>query len=86
MEEKENSARFSRAEKVAYFRRKWLREHAGGLVLAGCGLLGLAAAGVVLRAPLLIGAAALLTLLAHGWRHNAMMTYVEKMAFDGSGQ
>jgi len=29
--------------------------------------------------------AILMLVLAHGWRNNAMMTYVEKYAFDGSG-
>ena len=29
--------------------------------------------------------AVLMLVLAHGWRNNAMMTYVEKYAFDGTG-
>lgn len=31
-------------------------------------------------------AAILMLVLAHGWRNNAMMTYIERNAYDGTGK
>lgn len=76
---------FSRKEKEEYYRRKWLRDHAAILIGIGFALAALAVSGLVLKMPLLTACAVLLTVPAHGWRHNTMMAYVEALAFDGSG-
>ena len=36
--------------------------------------------------PLLVSGSMILLILGHAWRNNAMMTYVEQNAFDGSGR
>ena len=42
-------------------------------------------AGAMTRNSLIGYVATLMLVLAHGWRNNTMMTYVEKHAFDGTG-
>lgn len=75
---------FSLKEKICYFKKKWLKEHIAMLLLFGVCMIGVFLAGVILSKPLLITGAMLLLVLGHIWRHNAMMTYVEQKAFDGS--
>ncbi len=77
---------FSLAERVAFYKKKWLREHIGFLVLLALGLGALAAWGVIGRNPVVLGCCPLALAVAHGIRHHAMMVYVEAHAFDGSGQ
>lgn len=42
-------------------------------------------AGIINKQGWVIAIAGLMIPVAHGWRNNAMMWYVEKNAFDGSG-
>lgn len=79
------SGSFTLQERIDYYKRKWLKDHASTLVLLGIGILAAYSAGLLLRKPWWISGSLVLTLLAHGWRHNTMMAYVERMAFDGSG-
>ena len=76
---------FSLKERVAFFQRKWLKEHIAILVFLGLCVLSAALAGVILKKPLLSAAGILLLAACHAWRHNAMMAYVERKAYDGSG-
>ena len=76
---------FSLKEKQEYYKKKWLREHVAIMVFIGLLIIGVFVFGAIRREPLLGSAAMLLLVLAHGWRNNAMMTYVEKRAFDGTG-
>ncbi len=76
---------FTFRERVAFFKRKWLKEHIAILVFLGLGILGITLAGVILKMPLLSAAGILLLAASHAWRNNAMMAYVEQKAFDGSG-
>ena len=77
---------FSLEEKIDYFKKKWLKEHIAMMVLWGICILGVFAAGILLRKPLLLSGAVILLAVGHGWRNNTMMTYVEQNAFDGSGR
>ena len=77
---------FSLKEKMDYFKKKWLKEHIAMMVLWGICILGVFAAGILLRKPLLLSGAVILLAVGHGWRNNTMMTYVEQNAFDGSGR
>lgn len=74
----EHSA-FTRQEKIAYFKRKWRREHIARMVL--CAVIWLALV-LVLKLQqaagyLIGGAAGLLAVLFYGLLHNQMMAYVE---------
>ena len=75
---------FSLKEKMDYFKKKWLKEHVASVVLWRICIFGTFIAGVILRKPLLISGSVILLVLGHAWRNNALMTYVEEKAFDGS--
>ena len=77
---------FSLKEKMDYFKKKWLKEHIAMMVLWGICILGVFAAGILLRKPLLLSGAVILLAVGHGWRNNTMMTYVEHKVFDESGR
>ncbi|MDE6641617.1 MAG: helix-turn-helix domain-containing protein [Acetatifactor sp.] len=77
---------FSLKDKIAYYKKKWLKEHITIMVFIGICIIGVFAAGIILRNSLIGYVAILMLVLAHGWRNNAMMTYVEKNAYDGTGK
>ena len=76
---------FTLGEKVAFFRKKWLREHLFALILECALLLGLLILAICLD-NLLLSA---LVYIGAFWRfvsrRNDMMIYIEDRAFDGSG-
>lgn len=55
------------------------------MILIGIGIAGVLLVGIILKNAWFIGAGFILLLLAHAWRNNTMMAYVEDNAFDGSG-
>lgn len=75
---------FELKEKQEYFKKKWLRDHVAVMVFVGICIIGGFVAGAIMRNSLVGYVAILMLVLAHGWRNNAMMTYVERYAFDGS--
>ena len=75
---------FELKEKQEYFKKKWLRDHVAIMVFVGICIIGVFVAGAIMRNSLVGYVAILMLVLAHGWRNNAMMTYVERYAFDGS--
>ena len=75
---------FELKEKQEYFKKKWLRDHVTVMVFVGICIVGGFVAGAIMRNSLVGYVAILMLVLAHGWRNNAMMTYVERYAFDGS--
>jgi len=77
------SGSFSLKEKIEFYKRKWLKEHIAIMVFVGICILGIMIVGIVTRNSWLIALAGLLIPIAHGWRNNAMMTYVERNAYDG---
>ena len=76
---------FELKEKQDYYKKKWLKDHVAIMVFIGICIIGVFVAGAIMRNSLIGYVAILMLVLAHGWRNNAMMTYVEKYAFDGSG-
>ena len=76
---------FSLKEKQDYFKKKWLRDHVAIMVFLGICIVGVFVAGAIMKNSLISYVAILMLVLAHCWRNNTMMTYVEKYAFDGSG-
>lgn len=80
-------SRFTWKEKVEFYKKKWLKEHMAVMCLWGICVFAVFAVCLVLkRESLGFGAAALMFIVGHGWRNNAMMAYVERNAFDGSGR
>lgn len=76
---------FTLKDRIDFYKKKWLKEHIAIMVFIGLCILGVLAAGILTRNLFVCYGAVVMTLLAHGWRNNAMMTYVEARAFDGSG-
>ena len=77
---------FTLKEKVAFYKKKWLKEHIAAMCCWGIGIIIVLGMGIILTLPLLVAAAMLLLLVGHAWRNNAMMAYVERNAFDGTGR
>jgi len=77
----EQASAFALEERIAYFRKKWLREHKGligfwvVLWLLGC------FAGIYLHEPLVAAALPIAALALYGYLRNQMMIYVEQRAF-----
>jgi len=78
-------SKFSLKERISFYRQKWLKEHIAAMCSWGFAIAAAFTAGIALRQPLLLSGAVLITVAAHCWRHNAMMTYIEHHAFDGTG-
>ncbi len=77
---------FTLKEKIAYCKKKWLKEHIAAMCCWGMGIITVLVVGIILSLPILISAAMLLLLVGHTWRNNTMMAYVERNAFDGTGR
>lgn len=73
---------FSLQEKIAFFKKKWLREHIAAMVLWGIIILAALIFAILAKNPFGIVAAWVLYIIAHVWRNNTMMAYVERRAFD----
>lgn len=73
---------FTLAERTAWLKRKWRREHAALLAA----LTAAAAASLVLplvfHKPGLLGLSPLVALAAYAWQHNRMMIYVEHHLYE----
>ena len=77
---------FTLKDRIDFYKSKWLKEHRTIMILIGIGIVGVLLVGIILKNAWLIGDTFILLLLAHAWRNNTMMAYVEDNAFDGSGQ
>ena len=73
---------FELKEKQEYFKKKWLRDHVTVMVFVGICIVGGFVAGAIMRNSLVGYVAILMLVLAHGWRNNAMMTYVERHVYE----
>lgn len=75
--------------RIAFFKSKWQREHAGVVILPALLVIVLSALGAVLELPLLTILAGVVFLTAYLILRNQMMIYVEANAFEtpeGSGR
>ena len=73
---------FGLKEKQEFYKKKWLKDHTAIMVFIGLCIIAVFVAGAIMRNSLIGYTAILMLVLAHGWRNNTMMTYVEKHAFD----
>ena len=77
---------FTLKEKIAFYKKKWLKEHIAAMCCWGIGIITALVVGIILSLPILVSADMLLLLVGHAWRNNTMMAYVERNAFDGTGR
>lgn len=73
------SSSFSLKEKIDFYKAKWLKEHIAIMAFVGICIVGVILAGIINKQGWLITIDGLMILVAHGWRYNTMMAYVEKM-------
>lgn len=76
------SSAFSVREKIEFYKKKWLKDHAVTMVFIGICIIGIMVAGVLLHKPPVVYASPVLLVVAHIWRHNTMMSYVESRVYD----
>ena len=77
---------FTIKEKIAFYKKKWLKEHIAAMCCWGIGIITVLVVGIILSLPILVSVDMLLLLVGHVWRNNTMMAYVERNAFDGAGR
>lgn len=77
---------FSLKEKIVFYKSKWLKEHIAIMIFVGVCIITVMLSGIFMERAWLIYISGVMLLVAHGWRNNAMMTYVEKHAYDGTGK
>lgn len=80
------STSFTLKDRISYFKKKWLKEHIAIMVFIAVIIIGIIIAGILSKNFWILAASIPSLVLAHAWRNNTMMTYVEKNAFDGTGQ
>ena len=76
---------FSLKDRVEFFKKKWLKEHIAIMVFIGICIIAVLIAGIMAKNIILVSITPMLILVAHAWRNNVMMEYVERNAFDGKG-
>ncbi len=79
------SSSFTLKEKIAFYKKKWLKDHIYLLCSIGVGIIATLVSGIVLKNELIVLLSFFLLIIGHAWRNNSMMIYIEKNAFDGSG-
>ena len=78
-----SNSSFSLKEKQEFYKKKWLKDHVAIMVFLGVCIVAVFTVGAIKNNSLIGSVAVLLLVLAHGWRNNAMMTYVEKRSLKG---
>ncbi len=73
---------FTLEEKISFYKRKWLKDHIAPMCCCGIGIIAVWVTGIIFKQPLLTAGSMILLAASHAWRNNAMMTYVERNAFD----
>lgn len=79
------SSSFSLKDKIDFYKKKWLKEHIAIMVFVGICVLAVFVAGILMSSTIVGYLAFVLLIIAHCWRTNTMMAYVENNAYDGSG-
>lgn len=76
---------FSLKDKIEFFKKKWLKEHIAILVFIGICIMAVFIVGIMIKNAILVSITPMLILVAQAWRNNTMMAYVERNAYDGTG-
>ena len=72
---------FGLQDRIAYFKRKWCKEHKALIASGGILWCLLFAAGIAWKQPIVLGMLPIAGLLIYGYIRNQMMIYVEDRAF-----
>ncbi|SHK30307.1 DNA-binding transcriptional regulator, XRE-family HTH domain [Hathewaya proteolytica DSM 3090] len=72
---------FNLKDRIDFYKKKWLKDHIALMVFLGVIVVTVFVTGLVLRESLMVYASMVLLICFHGYRYNAMMTYVEKKAY-----
>lgn len=75
-------SKFSIKEKIEFYKKKWLKEHMGIMVIIGVCILTVMVSGIIYRGIWHFLIAEFMFLIAHCWRYNTMMSYVERNVYD----
>jgi DNA-binding XRE family transcriptional regulator len=75
---------FSLKDRIEFYRRKWLKDHAAIMVFIGICIVGVLIAGIVLRKYLLGYSAIVMLIIGHVWRYNTMMVCLENYIYNDS--
>lgn len=76
---------FSSKDKIEFFKKKWLKEHIAIMVFIGICIMAVLVVGMIIKNIILVSITPMLILVAHAWRNNTMMAYVEHHVYDGTG-
>ena len=76
---------FSLKDRVEFLKKKWLKEHIAIMVFIGICIIAVLIAGIVVKNIILVSITPMLILVAHAWRNNTMMAYVERKVYDENG-
>lgn len=77
---------FSWKDRLDYYKKKWLKDHIAVMAFIGICIAGVFLAGLLMGNAIVSYAALALVVIAHCWRNNSMMTYVESKVYDGLDQ
>lgn len=73
---------FSSKEKTDFLKKKWLKEHIAIMVFIGICIIAVLVVGIIIKNIILVSITPMLVLVAHAWRNNTMMAYVEHHVYD----
>lgn len=76
---------FSSKDKTEFFKKKWLKEHIAIMLFIGICIMAVLVVGIIIKNIILVSITPVLILVAHAWRNNTMMAYVEHHVYDGTG-
>ena len=74
--------KFTLKERMAYFKKKWLRENLAAIILCYVAVIAACVVGVLRSNAVITGGVSLAALVLYGFLHNRMMAYVESHVFD----
>ncbi|OPZ86665.1 MAG: helix-turn-helix protein [Firmicutes bacterium ADurb.Bin419] len=77
---------FTLKDKIDFYKKKWLKEHIAIMVFIGICIIGVFVSGIMMSNVIVSYLAFVLLIIAHCWRNNTMMAYVENNAYDGTGK
>ena len=73
---------FSSKDKIEFFKKKWLKEHIAIMVFIGICIMAVLVVGIMIKNIILVSITPMLIFVAHTWRNNTMMAYVEYHVYD----
>ena len=75
---------FSSKDKIEFFKKKWLKEHIAIMLFIRICIMVVLVVGIIIKNIILVSITPMLILVAHAWRNNTMMAYVEHHVYDGT--